>query len=109
METKNQACRRLIKFWPRLIGLIQRHDAPLCYQSRLLIRDLVSLTEKSDRMAKMVVWIRLMVLIDRLYFEAGNSSNFFTLENKVYIFGLDILFRLNIEITGKYTIPFWCH
>ena len=47
-----------------------------------------------------------MVLIDRLYFEAGNSSNFFTLENKVYIFGLDIRFRLNIEITGKYTIPF---
>ena len=46
------------------------------------------------------------MLIDRLYFEAGNSSNFFTLENKVYIFGLDIRFRLNIEITGKYTIPF---
>ena len=46
------------------------------------------------------------MLIDSLYFEAGNSSNFFTLENKVYIFGLVIFCALNIEITRKYTIAF---
>ena len=38
--------------------------------------------------AKMVVWIELMVLIDRVFSEVRKQLTFFTLENKVYIFGL---------------------